>query len=301
MKLTILMDNNTLIDRYLTGEPAVSYLLETEGKKILFDTGYSDLFIHNAGKLGKNLADIDFLVLSHGHIDHTGGLDPLLKLLSEGRYPSSGVGDPERKAARRPQLITHPATFNRKYLPGGADIGMSVSREALSHHFDLVLSREPVAITENLLFLGEIERKNTFEAQLPIGKTSAGTAAGGKETDDYLMDDSALVYQAENGLVIITGCSHSGICNIISYAQKVTGVTSIADVVGGFHLLNPPETQLENTLAFFRGVHPLQLHACHCTDLPSKIALSTAAPMEESGTGLVMEYKGALPDEGKRK
>jgi len=64
-------------------------------------------------------------------------------------------------------------------------------------------------------------------------------------------------------------------------------------VVGGFHLLDSPENQLENTLSFFREVHPLQLHACHCTDLTSKIALSTASLMNEAGSGLVLEYEGS--------
>ena len=84
MKITVLVDNNTIIDRYLSGEPGVSYLLETSGKTILFDTGYSDMFIQNAKKLKIDLLNIDYLVLSHGHIDHTGGLDPKSALILAG-------------------------------------------------------------------------------------------------------------------------------------------------------------------------------------------------------------------------
>lgn len=73
MKLTVLVDNNTLIDQYLLGEPAVSYYIEDEDEKILFDTGYSDVFIRNVEKLHINLADITKIVFSHGHNDHTGG------------------------------------------------------------------------------------------------------------------------------------------------------------------------------------------------------------------------------------
>ncbi len=81
MKLTVPVDTNTIIDRYFSGEPEVSYLIETDENKILFDTGYSDMFIRYAEKLNQNLLDIDYLVISHGHIDHTGGLKPFCKLL----------------------------------------------------------------------------------------------------------------------------------------------------------------------------------------------------------------------------
>ena len=73
-QLTVLADNNTIIDKYLLGEPALSFYIEYDNKKILFDTGYSDVFISNAAKLGISLKDLDFIVLSHGHNDHTGGI-----------------------------------------------------------------------------------------------------------------------------------------------------------------------------------------------------------------------------------
>jgi 7,8-dihydropterin-6-yl-methyl-4-(beta-D-ribofuranosyl)aminobenzene 5'-phosphate synthase len=76
LSITVLVDNNTLTDRYFTGEPGLSYLIETAGKKILFDTGYSGLFLSNAQKMRISLFDLDMIVLSHGHLDHTGGAVP---------------------------------------------------------------------------------------------------------------------------------------------------------------------------------------------------------------------------------
>jgi len=285
MKLIVLIDNNTIIDRYLSGEPGVSYLIETENKKILFDTGYSDMFIQNAKKLNINLLDIDYLVLSHGHIDHTGGLDPLLKLYAEESFEYIAL---KRNGTNRkkPKLIAHPDTFSRKYIPDTVEIGTFVGKENLYPFFDLNLNRNPVKITEKLLFLGEIERKNNFEALEPIGQT----VINGKESPDFLLDDSALVYISEKGLVIITGCSHAGICNIISHAQKITGINKIADVIGGFHLLDPPKKQIEGTTSFIKNIEPETMHACHCTDLHSKIKLSEVANLEEVGSGLVLEY-----------
>ena len=85
LSLTVLVDNTTLIDRYFMGEPGLSFLLETRGKKILFDTGYSDAFLDNAGKMGISIRDLDAVVLSHGHLDHTGGLVPLASHLTEAK------------------------------------------------------------------------------------------------------------------------------------------------------------------------------------------------------------------------
>lgn len=114
-------------------------------------------------------------------------------------------------------LVTHPDTFLHKSAENGSGIGSLLTTDTLSLFFRLKLSSEPIYITERMVFLGEIERKNNFEAKKPIGKI----LKNGTELDDYLLDDSALVYISEKGLVIITGCSHSGICNIIEYAKKL--------------------------------------------------------------------------------
>jgi 7,8-dihydropterin-6-yl-methyl-4-(beta-D-ribofuranosyl)aminobenzene 5'-phosphate synthase len=143
-----------------------------------------------------------------------------------------------------------------------------------------------VQLTERLLFLGEIERTFAFEAQVPIGRI----VEGGVEKDDFLLDDSALCYTSAEGLVIITGCSHAGICNIVEYARKLTGEERVVDIIGGFHLLDPPKEQLQGTLEYMEALNPELLHACHCTDLNSKIALSEVANLKEVGVGLTLEY-----------
>jgi len=278
MKLTVLIDNNTLIDRYFLGEPGVSYYIEDEDKKILFDVGYSDAFILNAQKMNINLLDIDFVVLSHAHLDHTWGLFPLIQLVTEGFI--------EKHRVKKPTLVTHPTTFSTRKFDELAEIGSLVSEEKLTGHFDLQLSRHPVFLTEKLLFLGEIERTNDFEAQEPIGKI----LENGIEKDDFLIEDSALVYKSPDGLVVITGCSHSGICNILEYAKKVCKEERIHDIIGGFHLQNPSRKQLQKTIEYIKSLHPEAVHACHCTDLHSKIELSKGVNLQEVGVGLTREY-----------
>ncbi|MGI6586397.1 MAG: MBL fold metallo-hydrolase [Gracilibacteraceae bacterium] len=277
MQITVLVDNNTIIDRYLLGEPGVSFLIREGGKNILFDVGYSDIFITNARKLGISLYDVDYTVISHGHIDHTWGLEPMIRMYSEAKI--------ENIYFRKPVLIAHPQAFESKYNDNKA-IGSVITEKTLGDFFEMNLKREPFWITDRLAFLGEIERTNSFENKKPIGKR----VVQGIEESDFLMDDTALAYKSEEGLVIITGCSHSGICNIINYAKQVCNDDRITDVIGGLHLLNPEVETLERTKEFIRQTGVKKLHPCHCTDLKSKLALSEVAELEEVGAGLVLEF-----------
>ena len=161
-----------------------------------------------------------------------------------------------------------------------------MTADSLSEVFELKLSASPVFITENLVYLGEIPRVTSFEADKPLGKVVTDLG----EKPDFLLDDSALVYRSESGLVIITGCSHSGICNIMEYAKKVMNDDRILDIVGGLHLLDPSKPKLSGTLDYLKDLNPKTLHACHCTDLRSKIALANVVKLEEVGSGMVLEY-----------
>lgn len=279
MKLTVLIDNNTLIDRYLLGEPGVSYFIEADDKKILFDTGYSDAFIRNAQKMNKNLLNLDHIILSHAHLDHTWGLDALIKLYTEAQIEGLDYSEPN--------LIAHPLIFNSRTYPGIAEIGTLLSADKLARFFTLKLSSEPLRITENMVFLGEIPRRFDFECDSLESKI----IVDGKDIDDELADDTALAIKTENGLVIVTGCSHSGICNIIEYAKEVCSEERIVDVIGGFHLLSPPEKKIVGTIDYFSKLDVKEVHACHCTDLYSKIALSGICNLKEVGCGLQLEYK----------
>ena len=244
MKLSILVENNTLIDCYFKGEPGVSYFIEADGKRILFDVAYSDLFISNAKKMGIDLLNLDYLVLSHSHLDHTWGLPHLIKLYTEAII--------ENKTYHKPELITHPETFNPRTVGKLDQIGSLISREEAANHFNLNFSKSPIFLTDNLAFLGEIERDNDFEAKDPIGEVITNT----KKENDYIIEDSALVYKSSKGLVIITGCSHAGICNIIEKAKRIFKEEKILDIIGGFHLQNPSNKQIEGTKNYLEKTNP---------------------------------------------
>lgn len=279
MKLKVLVDNNTCIDHYFLGEPGVSYMIEVDGINVLFDLGYSDVFIKNGIKMDVDFYDVDAVVISHSHLDHTWGLEPYIKLMTEAML--------ENKLFKRPIFIAHPDVFLAKTFFGNDEFGMNVAKDKVVKYFKLNLSKEPVWLSERLVFLGEIPRLNNFETAVPIGQieTESGLQA------DFNTDDSALVYKGDNGLVVITGCSHSGICNIVEYAKVVTGDSRIVDVIGGLHLMEASNEQLLPTVDYFESLNLKQLHACHCTDLQAKIALSKVADLKEVGAGMVFQWK----------
>jgi len=246
--------------------------------KILFDTGYSDAFLKNAQKLNINLLNVDYIVISHGHIDHTGGLPFLLNKISEAKI--------EKIPYQKAFLIAHPAAFMIKKTMEIGSIGSLVNENILQEYFHLQYSKEPLWLNPNVVFLGEIPRETTFEIEKPIGKT----IINGTEKEDHLLDDSALVIRLPDGLVVVTGCSHAGICNIINYAKKIFQENKVLDIIGGFHLLNPDREQLDRTIDYLERLTPNSIHACHCIDLPSKVALSRSLPLKEVGSGLKIEY-----------
>ena len=269
MELTVLVDNNTLIDNYLQGEPALSFLIKDDNAKVLFDTAYSDLFLKNAKLLGEDLSNIDYLVLSHGHDDHTRGL----KYLKNQNFDS------------KINFIAHPDVFYSKE-EGNLNIGIEYTQVELEHIFDFKLSKKPIQLTENLIFLGEIPRITDFEAKKPVGYK----ITNGEKQPDFLFDDSALIYKTNNELVIITGCSHSGIINIIQYAKKITECENIKAIVGGFHLANNEKELINKTLNYLEKEKIGTIYPCHCTGLVAKCALMNKFNVEEVGVGLKLEF-----------
>ncbi|WP_445491581.1 MBL fold metallo-hydrolase [Niallia sp. 03133] len=278
MKLSVLVDNNTFIDRYFLGEPAISFFIEEGDKRILFDTGYSEVFIKNAEKMRIDLRDLDYVALSHGHVDHTWGLTHLIRLHMEAKN--------EKMMYNTPTVIGHPLVFNTKLFDPIGEIGSILSHEKLSKHFPIRLTKDPLWLTDRLVFLGEINRIFDFEGKDFIGQVVTDQG----EINDYIQDDTAIVYKSSKGLVIIVGCAHSGICNIIEYAKEVCQEERVVDIIGGFHLINPTKKQLEKTVHYINELKPTILHACHCTDFHSKVALSTVAPLKEVGVGLQLSY-----------
>lgn len=234
MKQVVLSDAKAM-DGY-GSEHGLSFLIEVDQQKVLFDTGASDLYMKNAEKMGIDLGDVDTLVLSHGHYDHGNGLQYI-----QGK-----------------NLVCHPGCFVKRYRKeGGENLGLALSKSEIENRFSLQVSRDPLQLSEHLYFLGEIPRINDFEAL-----STKYILEGGEE--DYIIDDSGLACITNRGLVVISGCAHSGICNMIEHARKVTGVEQVEAVIGGFHL-KEDSLQTKQTIKHFSDLNIPGVFPSHCT------------------------------------
>lgn len=260
MKLSILTDN-TAGSKFLA-EHGLSYLIEINGEQILLDTGYSDVFIKNAKLLGIDIQnEVKKIVLSHGHWDHGDGLQHL----------------------NGQTIITHPKSFLKRFRKKDhSPIGLALSKQEIAKHFNLIETKNSYKLTENLFFLGEIPRLNNFESQTTPFELE-------DYSDDFIPDDSALVAVKNEELIIITGCSHSGICNICEHAKKVTSISKIKAVIGGFHL-KFQNKQTQQTIEYFKQNNIETLLPSHCTDLPALALFYKEFEIKQVKTGMVFEF-----------
>lgn len=276
LSLTVLVDEAASKDNLFVGEFGLSFFVGSRKKKILFDTGSSGAFLANAAAMGIGLRDLDYVVLSHGHNDHTGGLVPLVRYLAEERIRSGKPGVPE--------LIAHTRCFCPKPKGPLRNTGSPLSESEVRRYFTVNLSDRPVWITEDLVFLGEVPRRFPFERTDPGDRRIV--LPGGSVEPDQLRDDSALAFRSAGGLVIITGCSHAGICNITEYAREVCGERRVAGIIGGFHLMTPDHRRIKQTGEYLRDLRPGAIHTCHCTSPAARLALKKYSPVREAGIGM---------------
>ena len=267
MRIVVLVDNNTYIDQYYLGEPAACYYIEEDDAKILLDVGYSDVFVQNARKMNIDLKSITHIALSHGHNDHTRGLKFLFSAIN----------------AKNIDILAHPDAFCERY-ENTISIGCPVEQSLIADKSNLRLTKEPYYITKNTVFLGEIPAYNDFERTRHVGFIKEN----GVFKEDFVRDDSAVAYKGDDGLFIITGCSHSGICNIVEHAKKVCNETRISGILGGFHLFEVSE-QLLKTIKYFTENAIENVYPCHCVSFAAKAEINKHIPIHEVGVGLTID------------
>ena len=185
----------------------------------------------------------------------------------------------------KPTLLTHPLSFHRR-IKDKEELGCNVAEAELTEFFNVYKSSSPVWLTKQLVFLGEIKRNFAYEGNHTIGQI----IKKGIVEADSINDDTALAYKSSQGIVIITGCSHSGICNIVEQAKQICQDDRILAIIGGLHLRKPPTEQLSNTIAYLKQSNIKKLYACHCTDQSSRIALAQLGNLCEVTVGLTLQF-----------
>jgi 7,8-dihydropterin-6-yl-methyl-4-(beta-D-ribofuranosyl)aminobenzene 5'-phosphate synthase len=248
IKITLVVDNEAPPE--LVAEHGFAAWIDTGNECFLFDTGQGAALIPNAAALGIDLSRARALVLSHGHYDHTGAVRAFLDI------------NPDA-----PVIYGHDATIGRFSCRPDEQpprqIGMAEEvRQALCQlpaERRIVLD-VPRYLRPGIGITGPVPRNSTFEDTggpfyLDPDKAQA----------DPITDDLSLWFETSDGLVILTGCCHSGLVNTVRQAQRISGVTRIRGIIGGLHLLNAGPERLDATIAFLHECAPDFLLPCHCT------------------------------------
>jgi 7,8-dihydropterin-6-yl-methyl-4-(beta-D-ribofuranosyl)aminobenzene 5'-phosphate synthase len=261
LRITTLSENavSSAVPRGLLGEWGLSVLVEAGNVRILLDAGQSVSAVNNGDLLDVEWTQIDAVVLSHGHYDHTAGLRRALG-----------------KIGKRVRVIAHPDVWTAKYLQIAKDkapayIGIPCQKVELeSLGADFQLTHDPVWLSENVVTSGEIPMTTDYESIDP----GLYVGEGGEFLPDPLADDQAIFIKTDKGLVVILGCAHRGVINTLRHARSVTGVDLIHTVVGGTHLIRASEAQLEMTIADLKGLGVQRLGVSHCTGMTAAVRLA---------------------------
>ena len=273
-----------------TAEPGFSAHIEiTKGgrtHRLLFDAGVTPTGCReNLARLDLSPRELEAVVCSHGHFDHTTGISGLLDVLGSANMP----------------IVIHPEFWSRRRIaiPGREPLEFpSTSRRALEDGgFTIIENRQPSFLFEDsVLVTGEVDRTTDFEKGFPIHQAYRN---GGWEPDPLILDDQALIVNVTGkGLVVLTGCGHAGVVNICRYARRLTGVDQLYLVMGGFHLNGPLfEPIIGETCEALADLSPEVLVPTHCTGWKAIHALAARLPdafiQNSVGTTFELQADGA--------
>lgn len=248
-KATTLIENNPDDNNTLLSEHGLSIYIEVEEMKILFDTGKSGDFINNAEKLNVDLSNIDYLLLSHGHYDHSGGFKKLV----------DGIGSPFK-------LIVGDGFFSEKYKLMDNNTyryrGNPFNKDFINeNNISLTCINEDIFyINENIMIFSNFKRNNDFEIQNKLFRI--------KKNEEYILDDFSdeivLAVKKNEGLIVILGCSQVGVVNILETITKRTGIPIYA-IIGGSHLVEADDERVSKTIEFLKENNIEIIAMSHCT------------------------------------
>lgn len=246
MILKTLVENTSIASKYKS-KHGICFYIETKSHKILFDLGQNDLFLKNAIKMGVNVAEIDTVIISHGHIDHAGALKVFLE------------------NNQNAKIYIRESAFDRHFTK---IMGLSVNvgiNAMLTHHPQVVLTKEMTMIDDELMLFSDVTARDLY--------SHANNALFVENNAERNLDDfnheQNLIVSDENKYILIGGCSHVGIINIKSKAEEIIGGL-LNYVIAGFHLYNPVTRKYENNMLINEIGKRLNngftcYYTCHCT------------------------------------
>jgi 7,8-dihydropterin-6-yl-methyl-4-(beta-D-ribofuranosyl)aminobenzene 5'-phosphate synthase len=258
MRITIICENT--VGRLIgLGEHGFSAFIETDQGNYLFDTGSGHSIVKNSLELNKDLRTIRKIFLSHGHYDHTGGLPEVLKLRGK-----VDVHAHPHLFLDRVHLIKENEKETKRF------VGLPFKKsylETLGANF--LLNKEFIEIEKGMFLTGEVPRKTSFEK--PDSRLFAEVE--GKMNLDIFSDDQSLILDTEKGLILILGCAHSGMINIIHHVLNKTGKEKFYAILGGTHLDFLTKEQSNESIEALKRFQVEKIGACHCTGMRAAFKL----------------------------
>jgi len=253
MRISVLIEDSTNLSKpELITKHGLSFYLETKAigvsSNILIDAGPApDISLRNAINMNLDLKKVDSIFLTHGHYDHSGAI---LKILEHINRPVP--------------VVAHPEIFNPKiaYKPKLTSIGLTCdSSDIRSNGGILFLARNSFKITKGIITTGEIQRTTDFENVIGLW-----TIKNDLLIEDIMLDEQSLLMNIKNkGLIIVIGCGHPGIINIIRHAKKITGIKKIHSIIGGMHLVNYDIRKIKVIVKELSKIDFNAIYPCHCT------------------------------------
>lgn len=255
MKIRILTEN-TVYRRGLFGEHGLSLLIEANGKKILFDTGQSDVYIKNAKKLKEDLSDLDGIVLSHGHYDHCGGME---------FFP---------QMEQCPPLYVREGAFqDKRHCKAGKYEVIGIDWQQEDYPGQIIETGNRYDLGDGFTLIGNIGYETDFE---PMPDGFFIVLDGMDAIPDLMSDEQLLVVETEKGLSLFMGCSHMGVINCIKRVQKEFPGKRIHSILAGMHLKAVPKSRIERTIEELQKMDFDYLIPVHCTGLSAIVQMKQA-------------------------
>jgi len=302
IKIKTVIDNTAAIPMVMA-EWGLSIYIDTGDRKILFDTGAgnSDVLIHNMQVLNINPLEIDTLVLSHGHQDHTGGLRSFFRKIHD------------LKPDKEIEVICHPAAVEPQYVKNIGSFGCPYTVEELERYgarFRYIT--KPYSITDEIIVSGEVDMTNDFEDTGDAFFREYGSKWAQGEViedngvlnfkdlgktyvqDNSVIDDMAIYIKTNMGLIVILGCAHRGVINTIHHSMDTTQTKDVFLVIGGTHTAGVSEYRMKSTVDEFKSIKVNHIGVSHCTGQIAGSKLSKELGKEiffHNNAGSIIKFK----------